>query len=104
VWESDNPFVNPEPGRRFVTAEVTVANVSGESYINAVSIDFDLQDQLSRVWDPTVGWREPTLPSVTLNRGQQVRGWITFELPVEIDRAALLWHPDFETTLSPSLP
>lgn len=98
-WESDNQFVEPDPGHRFYTIEVRYQNGSGaQKTFNP--FDFQIETSASNRIDPTAGWREPAIHAGNLAPGLQVVGWVTFELPVGHSPVRLLYSPRFDVTLA----
>lgn len=63
---------------------------------------FSRPAQSYRPLEPLAGlsWREPSLNSGTLNPGNSVAGWMTFELPDGADRRRLVWEPTFDVSLA----
>jgi hypothetical protein len=98
-WESDNQFATPDPGSRFYTVEVRYQNASG-SQRTFNPFDFQIETSASTRIGPTVGWREPAIHSGNLATGDQVVGWVTFELPIGQTAVRLLYSPRFDVTLA----
>jgi len=83
TWKSDNLFVRPDAGNRFVTAQIVLKGVSGKiDYVGY--LDFVLVTRAGDRYEPEPAWRDPQLPyggDFTLKPGKTVRGWVTYEVP-----------------------
>lgn len=102
-WTSDNQFVEPDPGTRFYTVEVLYNNQSARMRTaNPFQFRIRLPDQ--SLVDPEPGWREPPLTDTTLNPGDQVRGWITFQVPVGVNPTHLVWSARFDVSAAIPIP
>lgn len=91
---SNNQFVEPDAGNRFVSFKVRIVNVGRDRYEDLVS--FDLIDQKSQQWSGAF-WKvtEPTLSSVNIGRGDKRVGWINFEIPKRAVVKRLIFEPWF---------
>jgi hypothetical protein len=94
---SDNQFIQPGTGMKFVAVDVLITYVgSGSEYVNGY--DFSLSDEESYSYD--YSWydlKSPELESKTLNKDMSVRGWLTFEVSNNSKNFTLAYEPGFWT-------
>ena len=77
-------FSKPEAGNRFVGVDVTLRNVGSEEF-STNSLYFYLRGSDGRDYQiDFVGVPEPRLSLRDLPPGEDTRGWITFELPSNV--------------------
>jgi hypothetical protein len=79
-WVSDNQFIQPGTGKRFVSFDVTIEFFNDSGTHNANLLNFGLSDAQAFAYDPTFYGPDPQLTSVELHPGEKTRGWITFEV------------------------
>jgi hypothetical protein len=89
---SNNPYVKPKDGNRYVAVELTVKNVGQEVYTDSPIVGGALIDAEGQQHRPT--FAEVTEGtsfggSVTVNRGDTRKGLIVFELPAAAKAAKL---------------
>lgn len=81
----ENEFVSPKDGFKFLSYEIQVDNTKGTEKLTLfASGSFKLKDGDSYVFEakPIVG-KEPMFnPSNSIGIGDIVKGWVTFEVPV----------------------
>lgn len=81
---SNNPYVKPKDGSRYVAVELTLKNVGSEVYTDSPSVGGALIDAEGQQHRPTFAEvTEGTVfgGSVTVNRGDTRKGLIVFEVP-----------------------
>jgi len=79
-WISDNQFIQPASGKRFVAFDVTIENTSGSGSHGANPFNFKLSDAQDFAYEATFGGPEAALGHTDLGGGQKTRGWVTFEV------------------------
>jgi hypothetical protein len=76
------PPAEPEPGVRYIAAEVRIENQSDQPLEFAAS-DVRLRDEqgVEYTSDSTVSGEEPKLTGQNLPDGERTRGWVWFSVP-----------------------
>ena len=85
-YTSDNSFIKPRAGKRWVSFDVTVEYFNDSDTHGANPFNFGLSDTQSFAYDPTFYGPDPKLNAVDLRPNEKARGWVTFE----VDEAAKL--------------
>jgi hypothetical protein len=90
---SDNTFLKPDAGNKYIAADVKVTNKSSSStYISSFS--FDVKDAEGFNYDADIfDIKEPALPSKSIANGDSVRGWVTFEVSQKSKSLELVFTP-----------
>ena len=92
---TDNMFVEPQDGMKFVAVDVKVTNV-GDTSRSVSEYGFSLGDKENYSYDYYYyAVKEPEFDSKTLDKGMSVRGWITFEVRNDSSNFTLFYEPDF---------
>ena len=97
-WTSDNEFIQPDAGKRFVAFDVTIENPGDSGTHSANPFNFKLTDAESFAYDPTFFGPDPQLGSVDLGSHEKTRGWITFQVNQATPLKLLKYDPNFFTT------
>jgi len=97
VWRDDSRFAKPTPGIQHLAFDVSLMNTS-EQAINVNPIKCRLQDTNSREYTITGPGPEPDLPMRTLQPGESMRGWVTFQVPNSIKPLAVTYAIDLQRT------
>ena len=85
-------FYDSKEGTRLVAVDLMVGNLSGES-IDISPLRATLLDAEGLTHTPELGGREGSqMPLLTLNSGERVQDWITFEIPAEAVPAAVKYE------------
>lgn len=93
-YTSNNQFIVPKSGNKYVTVDITLQNNSKDPYTyNA--LEFKLHDNQDYGYDMTVSDKDPQLSSGTIQPGEKTRGFITFEIPEGNTPAKLVYTPGF---------
>lgn len=95
-WVSENMFIQPDPGRRFVAFDVTIEQVGGSHL--ASEFNFQLTDVEGFAYDTAFLGAEPPLQMIDLGKGQKTRGWVTFEVNEGTPLKLLKYDPNPFTT------
>lgn len=83
----------PEPGTRYVAAQVALRNESVEP-LNAVAGGVRLVDEDGFEYLPgTVFGTEPRLPTLNMPPGFRVRGWVWYVVPEDAQLSELIYVP-----------
>jgi hypothetical protein len=77
---STNQFEQPKSGFRFIA--VDAKEKAGPNGLNANPFDFAVVMDDDTRYQPTLGYKDPSLNATKLGGGQAVRGWVTFEVLV----------------------
>jgi len=77
-FKSTNQFEQPSRGNAFVV--VDVKEKAGPAGLNPNPYDFAVVMDDDTRYQPTFGWKDPSLHATKLGGGQAVRGWVTFEI------------------------
>lgn len=91
-YESTNGLIQPRPGCRFLVLDVTLTNQSEET-VSHSDLDFQLQDDKYRSYNVGLTDLEPSLGYGTLQPGESVRGFLSFELPEGARPSTLVYRP-----------
>ena len=94
-WTSDNQFIKPDAGKRFVSFDVTVEFFNDSGTHGANPFNFGLSDKQSFAYDPTFYGPDPRLASVSLRPGEKTRGWVTFQVTSGTLLQRLRYQPNF---------
>lgn len=97
-WVSDNQFIQPDPGKRFVAFDVTIQNTGESGTHHCNPFKFSLSDAEAFAYEATFGWADPSLNAVDLGSGQKTRGWVTFEVNEGTRLEMLKYDPGIFTT------
>ena len=97
-YESGNEFDVPQPGNRFVAAEVELTNDTDEPITWSSIMGAELTDSLNRPW--TVGFAGLDLPQLDgdVPAGGARRGWVVFEVPQDATGLQLRIKGSFTAT------
>jgi hypothetical protein len=79
-FTNPNEFITPSSGKKFVVIEVLYEN-TGSDKVSYNPYDWKVSDASGFKYDESFTGEEPALHSGDLNRGEKVRGFITFEVP-----------------------
>lgn len=97
-WVSDNEFMQPDTGKRFVAFDVTIQNTGESGTHHCNPFNFSLTDAEDFAYEATFGWADPPLHAVDLGSGQKSRGWVTFEVNEGTPLQLLKYDPDIFST------
>lgn len=92
-------FYTPVEGRKLVAVDIILGNVSGAALTVNPVFAF-LVDAEGYVYPGRLFGRDGTIESVTLQPGDKVRGWVSFELPDSATPAAVRYTFDLFSGLS----
>ena len=92
---SDNEFIQPESGKRFVAVDISQENAGSEA--RSFNLwNFTLQDDKNYSYQTAfANCKEPSFGSGTLQPTMKTRGYITFEIPKENQPSKLIFSPDW---------
>jgi hypothetical protein len=92
-----NIYFAPEAGYALVAVEVEVSNLDADPGGYGNPYNFSYKDQKGYVYDYALGGKEPAVASTQLSVGSSIRGFITFEVPLEteITNSKLIFSPFF---------
>ena len=84
-------YEKPEANKKLVAVQVIVDNRGGTEDIDISELNFKIKDEEGGVYDVagSDSSDQPTLKSGSVEGGELVKGWITFELPGTIKTARL---------------
>lgn len=94
LYTSNNQFLAPKQGNKFVAVDVTLKNNSAEAYSYNV-LEFSLQDNKDYSYTNAATDIEPYLTVGAIQPGQTTRGFIAYEIPAENEPDKLIYTPDF---------
>lgn len=94
-WTSDNVYIGPDAGKRYVSFDVTVEYFNESDTHGANPFNFGLSDAQSFAYDPTFGGPDPQLTAVDLRPNEKTRGWVTFEVAEGAQLQTLRYQPNF---------
>jgi len=80
-------------GKKLVAIEVVISNVSGD-VLNVNPLNAALLDSDNFVYQPDTGVVDNELSAVSLDPGEQVMGWIAFQIPTKSTAAILKYSFD----------
>ncbi len=75
---------SPATGKRYVAVEVTIENRSDETLRYAPD-DFQVTDSAGRAYPAVEGGVDPAITLGELAPGDAIRGWISFEVPEDVE-------------------
>lgn len=93
-YTSNNEFITPKRGNKFVTVDITLKNNSKDPY-SYNALEFKLQDNQDYGYTMAMSDKEPSLSSDALQPGLTTRGFITFEIPEGNTPTKLVYTPGF---------
>jgi hypothetical protein len=93
-YTSNNQFLTPKAGNKFVSVDVTLANSSKDAF-NYNVLNFRLQDDKDYTYSNAVSDQEPYLTTGAVQPGEKVRGFITYEIPNLNTPAKFIFTPGF---------
>lgn len=93
-WTSDNIYIKPAAGKRFVSFDTTIEFFNESDTHRANPFNFGLSDSESFAYDPTFSGPDPSLNAVELRPGEKTRGWITFEVNEGTPLQPLRYRPN----------
>lgn len=79
-------YEKPEANKKLVAVQVIVDNRAGTEDIDVSGLNFKVKDEEGGVYDVSLSDSsdQPTIKSGSVESGELVKGWITFELPVAV--------------------
>ena len=93
-YTSDNQFIKPGAGKRWVSFDVTVEYFNDSDTHSANPFNFGLSDTQSFAYDPTFSGPDPKLGAVELRPNEKTRGWVTFEVGETAKLQSLRYKPN----------
>ncbi len=93
-WVSDNQFIKPDAGKRFVSVDATVEYFNDSDTHGANPFNFGLTDTTSFAYDPALFGPEPQMHAVDLRPNEKTRGWVTFEVGQTAQLQKLRYRPN----------
>lgn len=91
-YTSDNPFMAPDSGNKYVAVDISLKNDSSEPF-SYNALDFKLQDDKDYQYSHGAFDISPYLSYGALQPGQTTRGFIGYEIPVDNVPAKLIFTP-----------
>jgi hypothetical protein len=83
-----------EAGKKLVAVEVVVSNVSGDA-LSVNPLNSTLVDDGGFVYQTELGGVDGQISAMVINKGEQVRGWLSFKIPEGAKAATLKYSFDF---------
>ncbi len=96
-YTSNNQFMQPKNGNKFVTVDISLTNTSKDAFDYNV-LDFRLQDNQSYSYTNAATDHEPYLTTGALQPGQTTRGFIDYEIPGNNTPTQVVFTPGFLST------
>lgn len=96
-YTSNNQFMVPKSGNKYMSVDLTLTNNSKDAFSYNV-LNFRLQDDKDYSYDHAVSDQEPYLTVGAIQPGEKVRGFITYEIPQGNTPAKLIFTPGFLST------
>ncbi len=96
-YTSNNQFMQPKNGNKFVTVDISLTNTSKDAFDYNV-LDFRLQDNQSYSYTNAATDHEPYLTTGALQPGQTTRGFIDYEIPANNTPSQVVFTPGFLST------
>jgi hypothetical protein len=93
-YTSDNSFIKPGAGKRWVSFDVTVEYFNDSDTHGANPFNFGLSDAQSFAYDPTFYGPDPQLNAVDLRPNEKTRGRVTFEVGEASKLQSLRYKPN----------
>jgi hypothetical protein len=90
-------YEKPDADKKLVAVQVMVDNRAGTEDIDVSGLNFKVKDEEGGVYDVSLADSsdQPTLKSGSVEIGELVKGWITFELPSTIKAGKLRLRYEF---------
>lgn len=83
---SDNQFVKPKEGNRFIAIQILFDNTNGNGNITANPLFFKLKDIEGNEYNAELmSAKEPALGSSEVEAGDILKGWVTFQVSSSLD-------------------
>lgn len=83
-------YNDPDPGMKFIVADVLLQGMTGEGSVSA--LDFSITDADGYVYELQGMYKEPSLPyDNALSAGKKVRGWLTFQVPKALRAGSIVF-------------
>ena len=84
-------YEKPDANKKLVAVQVIVDNRAGTEDIDVSGLNFKVKDEEGGVYDVSLSDSsdQPTIKSGSVESGELVKGWITFELPVAVKTVKL---------------
>ncbi len=93
--KSGNQFIKPKKDFKYYCVEVQVT-YTGNNYYMQNQLDFKLKDSTNIVYSTSfVEIKTPDLAMQKISKGEGLRGWITFEIPSNLNDLQLLFNSTF---------
>jgi hypothetical protein len=92
--DSVNDLETPQPGNYYIVVEVLLENDNRAEETPYDAYYFSLQDSNGNVYDLNPAAPEPSLASGTLIKGDQVSGYIAYEVPTTASGLILTYEPE----------
>ena len=93
-WTSDNQFIKPDAGKRFVYFDVTVEYFNDSDTHGANPFYFGVTDTTAFAYDPSLFGPDPQMHAVDLRPNEKTRGWVTFEVNQTAQLQKLRYKPN----------
>lgn len=97
LYEPTNYFDEASEGNKYISIEATYENTS--SLKNSFSTErLKLRDTENHIYDPYwLGVKEPSLDSSDLEPGGTIKGYITYEIPEDMEPKEVVYSSDYAT-------
>jgi len=96
------PLYRAESGKKLVAVELVVGNVSGTA-ITVNPLNATLLDGDGFTYQAELGGRDGQIELVSLNPGERVKGWISFQIPNAAKLKSIKYDVSFGNTLQTGL-
>jgi len=91
-WTSNNQFIQPEEGKMYVRAHITIKNESGADKFTG-GFDFDCYADGVKCDSSIYG--DDTLTSATISDGRSIKGYVYYEVPKDAKEIELEYEVSF---------
>jgi hypothetical protein len=84
---------SPETGKKLVAVEIIIGNVSGD-VLSSNPLNAILIDDGGFVYQEDIGSVDGEIASLSLNPGEQTKGWVSFKIPDTAKAAGIKYSSD----------
>ncbi len=85
----ESVFLKPEPGNKFAAVQVIVDNTNGTEDWEVIPSYFILKDSENNTYIQNYYFVRPTLNFGIIDNGEMAKGWVSFEIPADLDIKSL---------------
>ncbi|MCW3085836.1 MAG: hypothetical protein JWP12_3202 [Bacteroidetes bacterium] len=94
-YKTNNEYTQPSEGMRFYCINVEYSNPTSDLILDANPLQWKLYDSEGYAYEMAIAdSKEPELKMASINPGNKLKGWITFEIPKDAKPVKVQFQPD----------